>query len=282
VLLDVNPDTLNLSPSALDAALATGIEAVVPVHFAGVPVSRAVHELCADLGVPIVEDAAHAFGAIDHRGRMAGRDTTSVCFSFYSSKNLSSGEGGAIATEHRVFAERARARRLHGMTRDPWARALPGMRADYDIPEPGIKANLPDILAALARSQLARFDEMQARRRVIVDHYREVLDGIPGLEIVPAVKRPGSANHLMVVLLPRDVDRGAVRERMAERGVATGIHFRPLHELEWFAARAEIGPGGTPVADAAADRALSLPLRTGLTESDVERVCTELGHALRR
>ncbi len=282
VLLDVNPDTLNLSPAALDAALATGVDAVIPVHFGGVAVSRAIHDMCAGLEVPMIEDAAHAFGTVDHRGRVAGQGTVSACFSFYATKNLSSGEGGALVTEDVDFADRARSLRLHGMSRDAWARYLPGMRAEYDIEEPGIKANLPDILAALARSQLARFDELQTRRRSIVEQYREALCDVPGLDLVPAAESPGSADHLMVVLLPRDVDRHEVRERMAERGVSTSVHFRPLHQLRWFAENAEIGPGGTPVADAVADRALSLPLRPGLTETDVERVCIELGHALRR
>jgi dTDP-4-amino-4,6-dideoxygalactose transaminase len=282
VLLDVNPDTLNLSPASLDAALATGIDAVIPVHFAGVPVCRAIHDLCEQLDVPVIEDAAHAFGAVDHRGLVWGRGTVSACFSFYATKNLSSGEGGAIATEHADVAERARSLRLHGMSRDAWARYLPGMRAEYDIEEPGIKANLPDILAALARSQLARFDDLQARRRAIVQRYRDRLADLSGLELVPAAGAVGSANHLMVVLLPRDVDRDEVRERMSERGVSTSVHFRPLHQFRWFAENAEIGPGGTPIADAAGDRALSLPLRPGLTMADVDRVCTELEHALRR
>jgi dTDP-4-amino-4,6-dideoxygalactose transaminase len=282
VLLDINTDTLNLSPAALDAALATGIDAVVPVHFAGVPVSRAIHDMCGSLGVPIVEDAAHAFGAVDYRGRVAGRGTVGACFSFYATKNLSAGEGGAIATEHWQLASRARAMRLHGMTRDPWSGFLPGMRAEYDIEEPGLKANMPDVLAALARSQLTRINDLQARRRAIVKRYRAALEDVPGLELVPSAYMPGSANLLMIVLLPRGVDRRQVRERMAERGVSTSVHFRPLHQLRWFSEHVEIGPTGTLMADGIADRALSLPLRPGLTTADIDRICTELGHALRR
>src|SRR5581483_5623326 len=190
--------------------------------------------------------------------------------------------GGALVTDDAAVADRVRVLRLHGMSRDAWARYLPGARPDYDIEEPGIKANLPDLLAALARSQLARFDDLQLRRRAVVDRYREALEDVPGLELVPAAHPTGSADHLMVVLVPRGCDRDGVRERLAHRGIATSVHFRPLHQLRWFAEHAEIGPGGVPVADMLADRALSLPLRPGLTGADVDRVCDELRSALGR
>jgi perosamine synthetase len=116
----------------------------------------------------------------------------------------------------------------------------------------------------------------------MVNRYRAALEEVPGLELVPSAKVPGSADLLMVVLLPRGVDREQVQQQMAERGVSTSVHFRPLHRLAWFGEHLELGPGGTPVADAAAERALSLPLRPGLTLTDVDRVCTELRYALRR
>jgi dTDP-4-amino-4,6-dideoxygalactose transaminase len=280
VLLDVDPHTLNLSPASLDAALRGGLDAVVPVHFGGVPVNRAVHELCAAAEVPVIEDAAHALGASDHRGPIAGGGNVGACFSFYATKNLTSGEGGALATDRDEIAERARSLRLHGLSRDAWARYRPDGPADYDLVDPGIKANLPDLLAALARSQLARFDVLQARRRELVERYRDGLACIPGLRTVPAELAPDGADHLMVVLLPAGSDRDAVRASLTAAGIATSVHFRPLHRFAWFAEHAVVGAGGLSVAESLADRALSLPLYPGLRGDDVDRVVAALAAAL--
>jgi dTDP-4-amino-4,6-dideoxygalactose transaminase len=284
VLLDVDPASLNLSPDALAAALDTsldgGLDALIPVHFGGAAVDRAVHELCRANDVPVIEDAAHALGASDDRGPVAGRGSVGACFSFYATKNLTSGEGGALATDHDDVAEFARSARLHGLTRDAWARYRPDGPAEYDLVTPGIKANLPDLLATLARSQLARFDALQARRRQLVDRYRAGLATIPGLTVVPPVPVATSADHLMVVLLPQGADRSAVRSDLTAAGIATSVHFQPLHRFDWFREHAAVGPGGLAGADLVADRALSLPLHTRLVDADVDRVVAALADSL--
>ena len=275
VLLDVEPDTLNLSPASLEAALAEGLDAVVAVHFGGVPVDRHIHELCADAGVALVEDAAHALGARDERGLIGGLGTQAACFSFYATKNLTSAEGGALATDDAGLAHFARAHRLHGMSTDAHARYQPGGGTHYDVVSPGIKANLPDLLAALARSQFARFDSMQNRRREILTAYRTAL-GPAGFEFVPRHPHPGSADHLAVVLLPELVDRNMVVEGLKARGINPSVHFRPLHHFRWFRDHTAVGPTGLTTCDALAGRALSLPLHLGLTDAQVQRVTASL------
>lgn len=280
VLLDVDPDDLNVSADSLQKSLRQGLDAVVVVHFGGVPAAAEVHALCADAGVPVVEDAAHALGADDHRGRLAGQGSVAACYSFYATKNLTSGEGGALVTGDPKLDAFARPYRLHGLSRDAWTRYAPGGRAGYDLSQPGIKANLPDLLAALARSQLSRFEGMQARRRALVLRYRHRLAELPGVRPVPHTLRHGAADHLMVVVLPPRVDREAVVARMAEEGVSTSVHFRPLHHFAWFRRHARIGPGGVSVADELAGRTLSLPLHPRLRYDQVDRVCDALGRAL--
>lgn len=275
VLLDVEPGTLNLSPVALEGALEEGLDAVVPVHFGGLAVDRSIHDQCAAAGVPVVEDAAHALGASDVRGRIGGRGTSAACFSFYATKNLTSGEGGALATDDSELAAFARSYRTHGMSADSWNRYQPGGTVGYDLLEAGIKANLPDVLAALARSQLRRFDDSQASRRSILSRYRRRLEG-SGVRFVPASEELSSADHLAVVLLPTDVDRTRVISGLKAAGVHPSVHFRPLHQFTWFAENASIGPGGLPVCEALAPHALSLPLHVNLTGDDVDRVCDEL------
>jgi len=118
VLLDVDPDTLNVSPASLERALGDGVAAMTGVHFAGVPFGKEIHELCASAGIPLIEDCAHSMGARDHRGMAAGQATSGACFSFYATKNLTSGEGGALATDNDDLARFARSFRLHGLSAD--------------------------------------------------------------------------------------------------------------------------------------------------------------------
>jgi dTDP-4-amino-4,6-dideoxygalactose transaminase len=277
VLLDVDPTTFNVSIEALDRALEQGLDAVIAVHFAGNPIDEVIHRRCRDAGVPLIEDAAHALGARDHRGQVAGQGTAGCCFSFYATKNLTSAEGGALATDDAELAAFAESFRLHGMSRDAWARYLPGAKTTYDLIGDGLKANLPDVLAAVARAQLQRFDGLQERRRELALGYRELLADIGGLEVVPDHLPDGSANHLMMVLLPAGTDRDEVQCRLSAANIGTGVHFRPLHRFRWFEDHGvTTGPGGTPVADAAELRALSLPMHTCLADEQVERICCTL------
>lgn len=280
VLLDVDPDTLNVSPAAVEAAIAEGLDALMVVHFAGSAVDPAVLDLAHGAGIPIVEDAAHALGTVDARGPVSGSGTVGACFSFYATKNLTSAEGGALATHDEEVARFARRQRLHGLSIDAWNRYRIGATPEYDVIEPGYKANLPDVLAAIARSQLQRFDAMQARRRAITTRYREGIDLIDGVRIIPADADPGSADHLFVIVLPEGVDRAAVNAGMAAAGIGTSIHFRPVHTFSWFRDHAPLGPGGVPVADALAPRTLSLPLHTTMTDGHVDRVLDVLAGLL--
>ncbi|MEI7885855.1 MAG: DegT/DnrJ/EryC1/StrS aminotransferase family protein [Actinomycetes bacterium] len=283
VPLDIEQDTFNLSPTALAAALeGGGLDAVIGVHFSGTPFSPEIHQLCADAGVPLIEDAAHALGARDERGMIGGRGNAGCCFSFYATKNLTSAEGGALATDNAELAAFAQSFRLHGLSRDAWARYTPGAKTEgYDILGDGLKANLPDVLAAIARAQLVRFPDLQARRRELALQYRELLGAIEGLQIVPRELPEGGADHLMVVLLPEGTDRSIVQKQLSAESIGSSLHFRPLHTFQWFADNGlDSGPGGTPVADAYAERALSLPFHTQLDSSDVERVCSVLSGAL--
>lgn len=280
VLLDVDPDSLNVGYEPLARALEDGLDAAVLVHFAGTPVEDRVRALCADAGVPVVEDAAHALGAVDGRGRLAGQGSVGAAFSFYATKNLSSGEGGALATEDDELARFARSWRLHGLAGRPRASVAADPMVAPELVGAGIKANLPDLLAALARSQLRRFDALQQRRAEIVAWYRDGLADLDGLRCVPAERHEGSADHLFVVVLPEGVDRTQVVHALEARGVGTSFHFHPLHRFPWMAAHSTVGSGGTPVADELASRALSLPLHPRLTEADVARVCGAVEDAL--
>lgn len=279
VLLDVDPATLNLSAESVALAVEAGLDAVVGVHFGGVPLPGNVREVCKTGGVALIEDAAHAFGATDDRGALGGHAPL-TCFSFYATKNLTCGEGGALATTDPDTASFARRYRLHGLGEGAKDRYRPGSLDVPDVTMPGIKGNLPDILAAIGRTQLARFAEAQSRRRRIVKHYRDAIRMVEGLSCVPEVLAPNGADHLMVVALPGGVDRAEVRRAMSDAGIGTSVHFPPLHQLSWFRDSATVGPSGVAGAESMADRTLSLPLHPGLRDTDVDRVVDVLVEAL--
>ena len=281
VLLDVDPDTLNIDVDSLRQALDSGgLDAVVAVHMGGVPVPQEVYELCGARDIPVIEDAAHALGATDHRGPIGSASRAGTCFSFYATKNLTAAEGGALATIDPALANFARSYRLHGLSLDAYERYQPGRPIDYDLVLPGIKANLPDVLSALARSQLLRFPAIQARRRELVNRYRLNLSEVKDVRPIPAVPVEGSADHLMLVEFLSSVDREHLRAAASVEGIGTSVHFRPLHTFSWLRTRAQIGPGGTPKADRLRHSVLSLPLHTRLTDGDVDRVCEWLGRYL--
>lgn len=271
VLLDVDPDRLNLSPEAL-AAEVGNLDAIIPVHMGGVPVDAEIHSIATNANIPVIEDAAHAIGARDERGLIGSPGTNPTCFSFYASKNLTAGEGGALVTSDLDLAAFARSYRLHGMDADAWARYHPGARSGYDVVRPGIKANLPDLLAVLARSQFRRFAASQRRRRELVERYRANL-GPLGVTFLPGELVEGSADHLVVVRLPMGANRDSVQATMAAAGVSTSVHFRPLHRFSWFRSNAEVGRGGLGNCDQMESRVLSLPLHTNLSDDDVDRTC---------
>lgn len=281
VLLPVDEDTLNLSADGVAAALEDGLDALVAVHFGGVPVAKEVRDLCASAGVPVVEDAAHALGAVDDRGYISGEGSVCACLSFYATKNLTSAEGGALVTHNDELADFANAYRLHGLSRDAWARYGHDKKAEYELVALGIKANLPDMLAALARSQLQRFDDMQRSRQMLVQRYRSQLSECSHVRFHPAAPSEGTAHHLVVVSFPRPVERETMARALADAGVATSVHFRPLHRFPFLADQSILSTNGYAAAEDLVDRVLSLPLHPGMTECDVDRVCEVLLTSLR-
>ena len=280
VFIDIDPATLNISAESLAGALEAdpGIRAVLPVHVAGVPVDAEVGAVCDNYGVPFFEDAAHALGSTDFDGPVAGRRSLGAAFSFYATKNITSGEGGAIATNDGDFASFARTSRTHGLTTEAHDREA---GAGYDVVRPGIKANLSDLNAALAQSQLRRLDSLQERRRMLAIAYREGLSGSSARPI-PRNLVPGGSDHLFVVALPDGVNRTIVVKELLAEGIDTSVHFKPLHKMTWFAGNHQAAPGGTPNADHLEERVLSLPLHPSLSVDEVGRVVGSLRSIVER
>jgi dTDP-4-amino-4,6-dideoxygalactose transaminase len=215
------------------------------------------------LGVPLVEDAAHAFES-RYRGRKLGGLSAATCFSLYATKNVAAGEGGLVATDDADVADAIRGLRL--MRRGDGSR--------YDIAVPGYKANLSDVLAAIALCQLDKLDEHAAIRARQFERYDHALAGLDGIEPLARDGRDTHALHLYAVRV--DAERaGATRDEyqraLADEGIATSIHFLPVHRLTWYRERYPEQPS-LPVAERAGDEVLSLPLSPAHAHEDIEAV----------
>ncbi|MDA3959834.1 MAG: DegT/DnrJ/EryC1/StrS aminotransferase family protein [Planctomycetota bacterium] len=287
VLVDVEVDTLNIDPTAVERAITPKTRAIMPVHFAGHPVDLdAIHALAQAHGLLVLEDAAHAIGAA-WRGAPIGSGPNPVAFSFYATKNLCTGEGGLLTGSDELVA-RARLLSLHGMDRDAWRRYERGGRWRYDVAASGWKYNMTDIQAALGLVQLERFEQMQAARRTVVSWYRERLAGAATGDLLSLPsERPDviHAWHLFVIqlnLAALKIDRDAVIEQMSAAGIGTSVHFIPLHQHSHFRDTHGWQASDVPVCEVAADRVLSLPLHPRLQENQVDRVCDALLDILER
>jgi dTDP-4-amino-4,6-dideoxygalactose transaminase len=284
VFADVDRRTMNLDPGAAADALTSRTRAILPVHFAGRPVDSATFKgLAARHGLLLIEDAAHAVETLGNAGK-TGSVADFSCFSFYATKNLTTGEGGMVTTESDVWAERLRIASLHGMSRDAWARYSGQGTPHYDVVMAGFKYNMMDIQAALGLRQLARIAEMHERRVAIWRAYDDAFRTLP--LTTPPAPEPGTvhARHLYTVLVD-EASCGCSRDRLAailkERGVATSVHFRALHLHPFYAERFNLTRGMFPNAEFISNRTLSLPLTAAMRDEDVDRVIDAVVGAFR-
>ena len=283
VVADVEADTLNLDPAAVARVLTPRTKAVIAVHYGGHPMDLAgLDSVLAGHDVTVVEDAAHAIGAAIGDQPIGGSGNPTA-FSFYATKNLATGEGGMLMGDE-ALVERARSLSLHGMSKDAWRR-YGGGPWRYDVADPGFKYNMTDIQAALGLVQLERFDELQAIRRGAVAVYREVLADCGLLELPAERSGVTHAWHLFPVRLVAGaltIDRDAVIEALGEAGIATSVHFIPLHRHSYYRDHLGWRPEAVPVAEDAWKRILSLPLHGALAPDDARLVATTLRDLLER
>lgn len=291
LLVDVEPDTLNIDPAKVAEAIDSSairspsctVRAILPVHLYGHPCDmNALLRVAREHGLPIVEDAAHALAA-RFRGHLIGSlDSTGsgsvppvlTAFSFYATKNLTTAEGGMLTGPQELIDD-ARVWSLHGMSRDAWKRYSSEGSWYYEVIRPGFKYNMTDIQAAIGIHQLRRLPELQARRRKIFERYNEGFAGLQELEI-PTV-RPGieHAWHLYVIRLHLDtlaIDRGRFIEELKARNIGASVHFIPIHLHPFYRDKYGFKPEDFPVANREYQRMLSLPLYPRMSDQDVQDV----------
>ncbi len=278
VIVDVDPQTLNIDLARAQAALTERTAAIVPVHFAGLPVDRAaLAGFARRNGVAVVEDAAHAHSGVS-AGEPIGRGASrAVVFSFYATKTMTTGEGGMVVTADAELAARMRTMRLHGISRDVFDRyRCQGASWEYEVVAPGYKYNLTDPAAAMGRVQLGRAHRMRAARAAIAARYDELFTGLPLRRPVhPRRADDVHAWHLYVVRLASAAPLGRnefVEALAREHGIGASVHFIPLHRHPYWRDTYRLHPCDFPAAEAQFAAACSLPLSSALTAEEVERV----------
>jgi dTDP-4-amino-4,6-dideoxygalactose transaminase len=273
------PDDLNVGCDDLEAAVGPRTRAVMVMHYGGHPCRMdAILDLADRHGLAVVEDAAHAPGAI-WRGRACGTIGAAGCFSFFSNKNLPTGEGGMVVTDDDALAERIGLLRSHGMTTLTWDRHR-GHAHEYEVVAQGLNYRLDEMRAAMGLVQLRRVHERNAARARIVDRYRTALDGLGGVRMPFASNGESEpAHHLAVLVLPPTCSREAFRASLAADGIQTSVHYPPIHR---FAHYREIGARrALPVTDAIADRVVTLPLYPHMSDADVSAVTAAVQRTIR-
>jgi len=276
VFADVDPETLLLDPEQVEIRITPRTRAIVAVDYAGQPCDyEALGSIARDHHLVLVDDASHALGARD-RGVPVGRLADLSTFSMHPVNPITSGEGGMVTTEDDTLAELIRRFRNHGFSRDHRQCAAAGSWY-YEMTDLGYNYRLTDVQSALGLGQLAKLDDWLARRREIAEQYDRALESLPGVR--PLGRREGAVHawHLYVVRLDREAlgaDRAAVFRALRAEGIGVEVHYIPVHLHPFYRERYGTAPGLCPVAEAAYEEILTLPLFPGMTDADVADVVT--------
>ena len=275
----IGPDDLNISPEDIERQVTSRTKAIVVVHYGGYPCRMPdILEIARRHRLSVIEDAAHAPGA-SLGGQALGTWGDVGCFSFFSNKNLATGEGGMVVTNRAEVAEKLKLLRSHGMTTLTWDRHR-GHASSYDVVELGYNYRIDEIRSALGLVQLGKLPKNNARRSALTDRYWRGLAGAPydGITL-PFRNAPGeSSHHILPVLLPEGADRQVFMDSMRESGVQTSIHYPPIHQFSYYRGRY---PGvSVPITERLAAREVTLPLYPTMNDEQVDTVLKAAARAL--
>jgi dTDP-4-amino-4,6-dideoxygalactose transaminase len=262
----VSESNLNISPESIERLITPKTRAIIVVHYGGYSCDMPrIMEIARQHHLLVIEDDAHAIGS-ELDDLKLGNWGDIGCFSFFSNKNMTTGEGGMITTNDEAVAEKLRLFRSHGMTSLTWDRHK-GHAWSYDVVELGYNYRIDEIRAALGRVQLGKLDMNNARRRSLTEQYRDLLQELTPEITIPFINHPGiSSAHIMPILLPAGTDRTRFMEAMKEHGIQTSIHYPPIHHFTAYRyAKGSI----LPITEDVAKREVTLPLYPGLLDADV-------------
>jgi dTDP-4-amino-4,6-dideoxygalactose transaminase len=280
VFADIKGESdLNISIEAIRNKITPKTKALIVMHYAGYPCDMpAIMDLAQEHNLYVIEDAAHALGG-ELKGRKLGTWGDIGCFSFFSNKNLVTGEGGMLLAQNEQIAKSMRQLRSHGMTSLTWDRHH-GHASSYDVIDLGFNYRIDEIRSALGFEQLKKLDRNNKKRRELTAQYHQILSAV-GLEItIPFTDHPGiSAAHIMPILLPESNNRQTFIQSMKDSGIQTSVHYTPIHQFSAYKALGYQGDG-LSVTEAVASREITLPLYPGLSQADIEVVAAKVQEGL--
>ncbi len=285
VFCDIDPDTLCLTPQHVLARITPKTRAVLAVHFGGLAVDIEALRRALPRNVVLIEDAAHALGARFPDGTRVGSSGNLTCFSFYANKNLSTGEGGAIALSDRAVAEQLQSLRQHALPNDAWKRYTDprGLLLSGQLTALGYKMNYTDLQAAIGRVQLGRLPGFEAVRLELARCYADGLKDVsPALGFQEGVTHPYHARHLFVVKLPLEkmrLSRNDALLALRAQNIGAAIHYAPLHRMPLYGGGP---PASLPATEQVAPRIMTLPISAGMTVDDAQYVIVRLKALMER
>lgn len=275
VFVDVCPESGLLLPDAVESAITERTKALMPVHLYGRMVDmRGFAKQAQNHDLALIEDAAHCIEGV-RDGVRPGQLSHAACFSFYATKSMTSGEGGALVCKSQEDALWYRAARHHGISKNASCRYNKKYE-HWDMEMMGWKYNMDDIQAALLVNQIDRLDGNRQRRQDLEMLYRELLRGIDGMDFIELPESEISGHHLFTVLLPHEVSRDLVIAKLQEHGIGCAVNYRAVHTLSYFMEKFGYKPEDFPAANEIGSRTVTLPLYPKLSEEDVEHVCSTL------
>jgi dTDP-4-amino-4,6-dideoxygalactose transaminase len=285
VLVDTEPETMNIDPAQVNRKITNRTRAILPVHFAGRPCNMdALCDLTKRYGLRLIEDCAHAIET-EYKSKKAGTFGDFGCFSFYVTKNIITGEGGMVLCRDAKVADRIKVLALHGMSKDAWKRFSDNGYKHYQVVDLGYKYNMMDLQAAIGLHQLQRVEAYWQRRQAIWHRYNKAFADLPiGL---PALPEPNTrhAYHLFTILIDENrtgISRDECLERMTANNIGVGVHYLSIPEHPYYQRRFGWRPNDYPNAMAVGRQTVSLPLSAKLTDQDVEDVITAVKRILKR
>jgi dTDP-4-amino-4,6-dideoxygalactose transaminase len=281
VLVDVDPETLNLDVGSAERAVTGRTRAIIGVDIAGQPCDwHLLRDVSDRHGLVLVDDAAHALPSTLH-ARPIGSWADLTAFSFYATKTLTTGEGGMLVTDSSEWAERAGSMALHGISKDAWKRYTAEGSWYYEVVAPGFKYNMTDIAAALGLGQLQRLEQMHYRRSAIAARYAEAFADLPEVQPPCIYMDRTTAWHLYILRLHLDrlrCDRAEFIHQLAAANISASVHFIPLQLHPYYRETYGYKPDAFPVAYTEYQRAVSIPIYSRMSEQDVEDVIAAVYH----
>lgn len=281
VFVDADIKTYNIDVNQIEAAITHKTKAIMPIHYAGLPADLdPIYALAEKYNLRILEDGAHAIGA-SYKGKKLGSFGDTQIFSFHPNKNMTTGEGGCIATRDEALYKLANVMSFHGIDREAWNRFSKDGKQHYDVIAPGFKFNMLDIQAAIGLHQLPKLDEFNAKRRTLAERYLNLLEGWKEISL-PAASAGYDATHAWHLFVPlinveeAKMSRDDFMEAMKSCNIGTGFHYDAVHLFSYYQKTFGYKRGDFPNTEKIAERIVSLPLFPTMTFEEQDRVITAM------